>query len=217
MPASHFWGAGMSVRKFCATCGVVLVPGENWSSGLFNTKNYLCRLCNSAKGKIHYQANKERADRLQRERLARPAVAKHASEYKSAYYAKNKEQWKKYRETQKKKENTEPWHRAGRLMVWVRARAAKNGMDFDLDREWVEKKLSVGVCEITGIKFELGRTDSGRFNPWGPSIDRINSSHGYTKDNCRMVVWIYNMAKAEWDDEIVLEMAKALVTKNKTA
>jgi hypothetical protein len=28
-----------------------------------------------------------------------------------------------------------------------------------------------------------------------PSIDRIDSSKGYTPDNCRVVLWIINQAK----------------------
>lgn len=214
MPASLFRGAGMSIRKFCRVCDVELIPGGNWSEGVLKSRTYLCRKCNSEKGKRHYQDNQERAARLQRERLKQPKQAKQSSEYKNKYYSRNKDRWEKYRVTQKEKEKTDTWHRAGRLITWIRARAGKKSLEFDLDREWVEQKLSIGACEMTGIEFDLGKEDGERFNPWGPSIDRKDSSKGYTKDNCRMVVWIYNMAKAGWSDDVVMKFAEELRKKS---
>ena len=90
-------------------------------------------------------------------------------------------------------------------------------MEFDLTREWAEEKIEAGVCEVTGLQFEYSKDGKDRFQPFIPSVDRIDSSKGYTQDNCRMVVWIYNMAKAEWSDDIVLRMAKALVSKTEPA
>jgi hypothetical protein len=83
-------------------------------------------------------------------------------------------------------------------------------MEFDLTREWAIEKMA-GVCEVTGLPFELDKPDGYRFYPWAPSVDRIDCKRGYTQDNCRLVVWIYNMAKSEWCDEDVLKMARALV------
>lgn len=129
-------------------------------------------------------------------------------------YAINSQKWVGYRETQKHKENTDPWVRAGRMLIWIRRRAAKKQYEFDLTREWIEQRLASGACEVTGLKFDLGRDTSQRFNPWCPSIDRIDSSKGYTQDNCRAVVWIYNMAKSEWSDEVVMQFAKSLALKS---
>lgn len=72
-----------------------------------------------------------------------------------------------------------------------------------MTEEWVANKLAAGVCELTGIAFELE-------GPWAPSIDRKSSNEGYTLENCRLVVWVYNMAKSTWNDETVLRMARAL-------
>ena len=203
------------ITKTCRDCGVLLIVGENWTEGASKNYTYLCRGCVSARGIAHYKKHSEKYDQMQRERLKRQSEAKLASEYKSAYYARNREKWKEYDKVSKKKTSTSPWHKAGRLITWVRVRAARHKYEFDLTRDWAEQKLESGVCEVTGIEFNFSKESAGvRFNPFGPSVDRIYSNRGYTQDNFRMVVWIYNMAKSEWDDDTVLKMARKLVEKN---
>lgn len=199
----------------CRKCAVVLIARKNWSEGLVKSRTYLCRPCNSANGKAHYAKHAERAGEMQRIRLAQPSKQKHAAELRSAYYAANKEKWSAYRITQKDKEATDPWHRAGRMLVWIRARAGKIGLGFDLTHEWVAERLEVGVCETTGIALELSKPPESRFHPWAPSVDRIDSKRGYTQDNCRVVCWIYNMAKSEWTDEVVVTFARALAERQR--
>jgi hypothetical protein len=77
--------------------------------------------------------------------------------------------------------------------------------------EWIEERLTAGTCEVTGLPF--GNVDSGH-DPRAPSIDRLDSSLGYTPDNCRLVVWVYNRAKFIWTDAVILEMARALVARH---
>ena len=99
------------------------------------------------------------------------------------------------------------------MLTWVRARAARAGMPFDLSQEWIAARIRDGVCEVSGIKLELSKPNGARFHPWAPSVDRINSRDGYVQSNCRVVCWIYNMAKSEWTDDIVLTFARALASK----
>lgn len=204
----------MSTSKTCRTCGVNLVIGGNWTEGLVRKNSYLCRSCNSLRAKAYHSANRDRALEAKRRRLQNAEKAKADAVCKSKYYAENKEKWAKYRETQKKKEQSSPWHRAGRMLVWVRARAGKTSRDFDLTIEWVAERLERGVCEATGIPLILASDSSRAIPPWSPSIDRKDSSRGYTMDNCQVVCWAYNMAKSEWSDDVVLTMARALVAKN---
>lgn len=93
------------------------------------------------------------------------------------------------------------------LLRRAEARAEKKGWKFDLDEAWVQEHMASGKCEVTGICFGIG----GSKSPWQPSIDRIDSDKGYTKDNCQMVVWIYNRAKADGTHQNVMLMARALV------
>ena len=194
----------------CKDCGSSLVLGENWTAGQEKARSYVCRSCASNRGKRHYRLHADRAAELQRLRLSSPEGAERSAAYKSAYYAKNRGRWKEYGLRHKELVRNSPWHRAGKLITWVRARAGAKGLAFDLSREWAEAKLQAGTCEVTVRAFDFGLHQGARFNPWGPSIDRIDSSKGYTQDNCRMVLWIYNMAKAEWVDSVVMEFAVLL-------
>jgi hypothetical protein len=51
-------------------------------------------------------------------------------------------------------------------------------------------------------------------NPWSPSLDRIDPKIGYTLENTRVVVWIYNTAKNVFHDEDVMLMAQALINQS---
>lgn len=73
-------------------------------------------------------------------------------------------------------------------------RAKKKHIKFNLDIQWVSEKLSKGICEATGIEFKLKPSDTS-VNPYYPSIDRIDSSLDYTKDNCQLVVVGFNNLK----------------------
>jgi hypothetical protein len=114
---------------------------------------------------------------------------------------------------EKNREDLHKWRRnnpAQYLFIQTKNKTkVKNGsLAFNLTREWIEERFS--CCAQTGLPFVF---DFVTGNPWGPSIDRIDSSKGYTKDNCQIVCWAYNRAKYIWTDEQVLEMAEALVKK----
>ena len=106
-----------------------------------------------------------------------------------------------------------PYRISTKMMDTVSRRAKRCGYEFDLDREWFLEKLLIGRCEQTGIEFSRER--EGKSIPkHNPSVDRIDSNRGYTKDNCQMVIYQYNIAKSTWSDESVLEMARMLVERN---
>ena len=106
---------------------------------------------------------------------------------------------------------TEHWnyHRIAYLLISsAKSRAKNKSLQFDLDLDWVKERLN--VCEVTGIKFEIRdvtTTSSGRNyanrHPYTPTIDRIDNNKGYTKDNCRVVIWWYNLSKGVWTDDFI--------------
>lgn len=112
--------------------------------------------------------------------------------------------------------------RAGRLLYGAKWRARRLGVAFDLTRAWVVAKLEAGTCEATGRQFvfecgfRLGDFYDKR-NPWAPSIDRINPKGGYTQDNCRVVVWVFNEAKMGYPDAAIIEMARLLCSRQQDA
>ena len=91
-----------------------------------------------------------------------------------------------------------------------RRHAAKAGVPFTITVEWLTERMLTGHCEVTGLPFDMSCEQRGFRDPWAPSVDRIDPAAGYTPDNCRMVVSIFNYAKNEWSDGDVLRMAKAL-------
>ena len=91
-------------------------------------------------------------------------------------------------------------------------RSKKKNRPFDLTKEWILEKLENGHCELSGIKFDMTIGDKNAFrNPFKPSIDRKNSSKGYTKKNCRMILSILNGALGEYGDEVFEKVAIAYV------
>lgn len=103
-----------------------------------------------------------------------------------------------------------PTGRAMTLVNAARLRARKNGWDFDLDVADIQRRIEAGHCEVTGLPFDL--VPDGH-KPWVPSLDRTDSSKGYTMDNVRVVVWLYNAAKNNATDADVERLAGALMNR----
>lgn len=105
-----------------------------------------------------------------------------------------------------------PSFRANHMLNNARARAKGKGLELSLTKEWLVAGLNLGKCAVTGIEFDLSvkLRGSGRITPWSPSLDRIDSTKGYTPENCRLVVWMYNAAKHISTDGDVLRLAKAV-------
>ena len=92
------------------------------------------------------------------------------------------------------------------MLKRVRKRALEKQIPFDLTKDWYLEKLSLGVCEETGITFDLGPYNPSKgVPPHRPTIDRVDSSKGYTIDNCKLVVMIYNQAKNDKTKEELLK------------
>ena len=65
-------------------------------------------------------------------------------------------------------------------------------------------------CEVTGMPFNPRFWAAGPKGPWSPSVDRIDPKKGYIKDNCQLVIWMYNAAKQEFSHDDVVLFASAL-------
>jgi cation transport ATPase len=218
------------ITKQCTQCKEEL-PLSSYSkqkAGRFG-RRAACRSCTSKKNKeynkLPHVKKKMRANskkyqkniRSDPERLA--AYKKRDAEASSRYYEQNKPavraKQKKYQEANREALATycRDWSatlkgKAKRICGLARARARNANREHAITWEWVYEKLVAGVCERTGIPFVIGARGLHAF---APSIDRIDSSKGYTPDNTQLVVYIYNTAKSVFDDDTVLEMALSLV------
>lgn len=78
---------------------------------------------------------------------------------------------------------------------------------FESDIEELFNKQE-GKCVLSGIRFDI----ESKWNR--PSLDRIDNSKGYTKDNIQLVTWIVNHTRGELSVSEYLEICK-LVSKEK--
>lgn len=173
----------------CSKCSVDLVPGVNWTKAAIKVSHLRCRECRAKYAADWYQKN-----------------SAHHSAVTKIWRAKNRHKtraaYTKYK--------TCAIGRAKSILSGIRARSVKKGLAFDLDDEWLAKKIEHGICEVTGIQFDMS---VGKRVPFGPSVDRIDSDLGYTKDNCQVVAFIYNAAKVDFSHEQVVTFAVAIVDK----
>lgn len=88
-------------------------------------------------------------------------------------------------------------------------------MEFSLDAQNITQRIAAGICEVTGLAFDMKPgPNKHHANPWAPSLDRRDSSKGYTPDNVQVVVAAYNYAKSEWSETVLLRLARAIVDAN---
>lgn len=85
--------------------------------------------------------------------------------------------------------------------------------EFDLSQEWLIAELERCDyrCTLTGIPFQADRIDGKRVNPFAPSIDRIDTSRGYTPNNVRLVLTSVNLALSDFGLDHFDEICRARV------
>lgn len=105
------------------------------------------------------------------------------------------------------KENNPQAYKARRLLYYSKVRAKQLGVDNNLTFDWIYRNIKQR-CAVTGINFTIKNTNR---HPLNPSIDRIDNSMGYTKDNCRLVIWGFNSARNSFSDEDVYTVLKKFV------
>lgn len=95
-----------------------------------------------------------------------------------------------------------------------KSRAKAKNLDFDLTLEYLEELWNKqnGFCAISGIPMTLN-VDKGR-NPYNVSVDQINPSGGYTKDNIQLVCMCVNQLKSDFDMSVILNICKNILNHN---
>lgn len=95
----------------------------------------------------------------------------------------------------------------------ARKNAIRKGMVYDLSKNDILAIVeeSRGRCCISGIPFSDTKANEHKC-PFMPSIDRINSSGGYTYDNCRLVCFAVNSAMNEWGLPVLERVAMGMAS-----
>jgi hypothetical protein len=97
------------------------------------------------------------------------------------------------------------WHNAKR-------RSNKSEAKVTIDVNWIEARLKLGVCELTGLQFDLSSTSKFSSNPYAPSLDKIDSKiKDYTPENTRIVLAAVNTALNEYGEVVLFPILKSLL------
>jgi len=104
-----------------------------------------------------------------------------------------------------------PKDRSKFLINSAKSRTKRFGGSITISVEWIESKIASGVCEVTGIPFDLNPSNFKRMNPFAPSLDRIDSTNrDYSETNTRVVLASVNVALGEWGLEVMKPIFKKL-------
>lgn len=166
-------------------------------------KTKVCKLCSKSLPLSYFTVNNKAKDKLQR------ACKECDNERQRVRRVAKKEDIQKYsKEYRSKKKDDHGW-RLQQLLNSAKARAVKKDREFNLTlQDLNELYPKDNKCPVFG--FELTWNQEG-FRETSPSIDRIDSTKGYTKDNVQIISWKANRIKgyASVEDlEILLSYLK---------
>jgi hypothetical protein len=132
---------------------------------------------------------------------------------KSTAWARNNTD--KAAEQQRKTRNTLRGSINGKVSA-ARQRAKNKGKDFDIDIDFVQSlwESQGGLCALTGKKMGLRADKNSQESFSSFSIDRIDSSKGYTKDNVQLIMWGVNCMKSNMDMKLFFDFVSMVHTFN---
>ena len=103
---------------------------------------------------------------------------------------------------------------AGLLFNSAKKGAVNRNLEFDITYQDVLRLVRLGKCAVSGIPFDRRQKPAECPDlPFRASLDRIDNTEGYVKNNIQVVCRIYNHAKWNWNSEDVLRLAQHLVEK----
>lgn len=195
-----------------------------------------CRICNEIKSRSFFAKDSYNkfglqskcrdcsslATKLFRKNNPNYFKIKNKERYHSVGKKHNKERYSKYQKDylKRKKEYLETIRgRLTTLLFSAKQRAVKQLKKYELDIKWLLKKYEKqnGSCLLTNIKFDLTKSLHNKrfFNPFAPSLDKIDPSKGYTKSNTRLVCVMINLALNKFGEDRFKQIAKAYIKTRK--
>ena len=147
-----------------------------------------CSFCKEHKPLFEFTKNKAAKDGLQHK------CRSCDSEYQQKRRSKNKDQMLEYARTYQANRRKDFDYRLKMLLNASKQRAATKKREHSLTLEDIKELYPAdGKCPVFGFDLEF---NSGGFRETSPSIDRIDSSKGYTRDNVQIISWKANRLKA---------------------
>ena len=163
-----------------------------------------CKGCNSVKEYVEFSVN--RATRDWRQYKCRSCDSAYQVRMRAENLESQRAKDRIYREGCKTRGGHD-W-RLKQLLNSAKARAMNKCMDFNLTFDDVKALYPAdGMCPVYGFALEW---NSAGFRDTSPSIDRIDSTKGYTTDNCQIISFKANRIKNDASVEDVLRLAQFL-------
>lgn len=165
-------------------------------------QNIVCQKCKEEKPITEFTLN--RRSKTSYEPYCKPCRKEHLRlyhiKYRKELKEKRKEKYeanaKKYRKAVKiyadelRKNNPAKWR--------TRKFFERNKNNTDCSKEYIENLfLTIINCQCCGKKMDLSYLGNGEKNDNAPSIDRVDSSKGYLKDNIGVICWKCNYRKTD--------------------
>lgn len=161
------------------------------------------------RGRRPHNKGKESARKIKRIEAVKKGLSveckTHGLHKKWRYHSQNNVQCKICAsEWQKKRKRENPIRE---IFKDAKSHARKAKREFDIDIEFLQKKMEIQgrCCALTDIKFDENNL---------PSLDRINSSHGYTKDNIQLVLIKVNRMKSDFNQKEFIELCAQIARKS---
>lgn len=135
--------------------------------------------------------------------------------YRAAWYKKNKDKHyakqKEYRARVGIKSEYSYRYKQSNTVSYIyksaKTRAKKKGLEFNIEKSDV---VIPEACPYFGEKLTV---DSVGYNPWFPSIDRIDSSKGYIKGNVQVISTLANRMKWAATEDQLIAFAEGVLRK----
>lgn len=98
-----------------------------------------------------------------------------------------------------------------------KAGAKKRNLCFDISKKdiWEQWKLQEGKCALSGLKLKIERNYKKLYKTMTASLDRIDSSKGYTKNNIQWIHKDINKMKSNFDEKYFVKICKLISKNNK--
>ena len=197
--------------KICSKC-----KSKKKNNQFHKRANY-CKLCKKTYNASTYSPTR-RSDDHEKNKQRNIAGNKqyyldHKPERKD-YYNKNSDRFKEYAS---KAYYSSDGYGIAPLFIRCRQRAKTYGILFDLDKDFLLQLYisQRGRCSITDIPFEFPKVEQFGMRPFAPSVDRIDSKLGYTKDNVRFVCAVVNLSLNQFGIDIFDKMCAAYIENRK--
>lgn len=190
----EFFGSSNSNRlglsSWCRTC--INKPRHSFTDVDFSLLELECRRCRVSKPATDFSFKKNVKSRFNRNYICKECQVVDRAER----YSNLRDDLQDYLK---------------RIIRSAKMRASKSGIEFSLTYEQIQLMYNTqqGKCSMSGTA--MTHHSSQERMESNISIDRIDSSRGYTPDNVQLVSWRCNVIKGNMNNKELLRMCKLII------